>query len=303
MRFIDPPRLIAYLFFRSLVILSCVSVFGDKVESNSYILATGEDGAKALDLQQKFIAQGSYNLLQKAGLKAGMVVYDVGCGSGSMTVYLAQQVGPSGHVFAVDVSEEQLNVARLNVNEAGLTNVTFIQADAQKLDQLPIELADIVYFRYLLVHLLEPKVALENMYRRLKVGGKLAFQEPTWSTIHTNYPKEFLNQYRDSVIKLGAINGVNYNIGQSTPEMSWKLPNSFVENYELENKITLGQYKELAVIRLSEVGDKLISAGLITEETLLNWKKEIESVPVNEERYFVNLGNLTCVLVEKRKDD
>ncbi len=97
--------------------------------------------------------------------------------------------------------------------------------------------------------------------------------------------------------------GVNYNLGRSLPEMSLKLPHSKVESYELENKITLGQYKPLAVIRFAEMGNKLISAGLITEEVLLNWNKEIQLMPVDDNGYFVNLGTLTCVLVEKRKDD
>ncbi|MBH1989719.1 MAG: methyltransferase domain-containing protein [Alphaproteobacteria bacterium] len=303
MHFIKISRLNTYLFLGVMVIFSCVSVFGEKMENNSYVLATGKTGAKALDLQQELIAQGSYNLLQKAGLKAGMVVYDVGCGSGAMTVYLAQQVGSKGRVYAIDVSEEQLDVAKQKVKEAGLSNVTFVQADVQSLEQLPNEVADIIYFRFVLVHLQKPMMALENMYQRLKVGGQLVFQEPTWSTIHTNYPKEFLNQYRDAVINLGQRKGLDYNIGQSTPEMSRTLSNSFVESYELENKITLQQYKELAEMRLCEMGDKLISEGLITEATLLNWKKEIESLPIEDRKYFVNLGNLTCVLVGKRKDN
>jgi ubiquinone/menaquinone biosynthesis C-methylase UbiE len=275
----------------------------NRIKNDSYILATGKTGARALDIQQEYIAEGSYNHLRKAGLKSGMVAYDVGCGSGAMTIYLAQQVGSKGHVFAIDVSEEQLNVTRQKVKEAGLTNITFIQADVQKLEQLPNVLADIIYFRYLLVHLPEPRVAMENMYQRLKVGGKLAFQEPTWETIHTNYSSDFLNQYRDAVIKLGEMKGVNYNIGRSTPEMSRRLPYSFVESYELENKITLEQYQELARVRLSEMGNKLISAALVTEEMLQNWNKEIESMPVDDSRYFVNVGNLTCVLVEKRQDN
>lgn len=298
-------RLNKYFLFVIFIISSCVIVFGNEMakknsaENNSYVLATGRAGAKALDIQQEYIAKGSYDLLQKAGLKAGMVVYDIGCGSGAMTLYLAQQVGPKGHVFAVDISEEQLNITKQKVKEAGLSNVSFIQADVQKFEAPPQ--ADIVYFRFVLVHLQEPKLALENMYGLLKDGGKLAFQEPTWETIHTNYPKDFLNEYRDAVIKLGEMKGVNYNLGHITPEMSRQLPNSIVGSYELENKINLKQYKELAVIRLVEMGSKLVSAEVITEETLLKWSKEIESMPIDDDRYFVNLGNLTCVIVEKKQ--
>lgn len=296
-----------YFLFVIFVISSCVIVFGNEMakknraENNSYVLATGSAGAKALDIQQEYVAKGSYDLLQKAGLKPGMVVYDIGCGSGAMTVYLAQQVGSKGHVFAVDISEEQLNITKQKVKEEGLNNVSFIQADVQKFEVPSQVQADIIYFRFVLVHLQEPEVALKNMYRLLKIGGKLAFQEPTWETIHTNYPKDFLNEYRDAVIKLGKMKRVNYNLGHITPEMACHLPNSIVGSYELENKINLRQYKELAIIRLAEMGTKLVAAGLIAEEILLNWSKEIDSMPIEDDRYFVNLGNLTCVIVEKSK--
>jgi len=271
-----------------------------KVDHSSYILATGKVGAQALDIQQQLFEQGSFDLLQKAGLKVGMVVYDVGCGSGAMTVCLAKKVGPSGRVIAIDVSEEQLNVAKQKVKEAGLKNVTFVQADAQQLEEFPSELADVIYFRFVLIHLQQPQRALENMYQRLKLRGKLVFQEPTWTTIHTNYPESFLNQYRDAIIKLGEIKGVNYNIGRSTPKLVTHLPYSSVESYELETKITLEQYKDIAQIRLVETGDKLVAAGLVTQETLRNWNKEIEMLPIDDARYYVNLGNLTCVIVEKK---
>lgn len=308
MRFFKQIKLNVYAIFSFIWIfqgtVSCVlgekMLKSDKMKNNSYVLATGKKGAKALDIQQEYIAQGSYKHLQKAGLKPGMIVYDVGCGSGVMTAYLAKQVGSKGHVFAIDISAEQLSVAKQKVKDAGLDNVTFVQADVQELGQLPGDMADIIYFRYLLVHLTAPKIALENMYQHLKVGGKLAFQEPTWHTIHTNYPKDFLVQYRDAVIKLGERKGVNYNVGRSSPKMACQLPGSEVDSYELENKVSLGQYKELAYLRLSEMGDKLMSAGLVTEEDLLNWKKEIASMPADDSRYFVNLGNLTCVLVEKK---
>lgn len=281
---------------------SCGILFGETMKNKSYILATGTGGQKALELQQAYLAQSSYSLLEKAGLKPGMVVYDVGCGAGSMTVYLAQMVGSAGWVFAIDVSEEQLKIAQDKVQKAGLSNVTFIQADVQKLESLPTQLADIVYFRYLLVHLPFPDQALQNMYACLKTGGKLVFQEPTWKTIFTNYPKEFLNEYRDSVIKLGEKKGVNYNIGRLSPKMSEQLPGSLVQSYEIETKITLGQYKDLGLVRLSEIGAALVSAEIVSAETLLRWQNEIKNLPTDGE-YFVNLGNLTCVWVEKSHKD
>lgn len=108
------------------------------------------------------------------------------------------------------------------------------------------------------------------MYQRLKVGGKLAFQEAVWSITPRAHSKVFLKQYKDAVNKLVERKGVNYNIGDSVSEMSRRLPNSRVESNVVENKFTVKQYRQLALVRLDEIGKSLISTGLINIATLLN---------------------------------
>lgn len=67
--------------------------------SKSYFLGTGDEAAKRLDLQHELSADMSYEHLEKAGLQKGQTVFDIGCGSGAMTLYLAKAVGPEGHVY------------------------------------------------------------------------------------------------------------------------------------------------------------------------------------------------------------
>ena len=65
---------------------------------NNYILATSAKAAQNLDTQHDLMAAAAHEQLAKAGLKKGKVVWDVGCGSGAMTDYLARQVGEEGQV-------------------------------------------------------------------------------------------------------------------------------------------------------------------------------------------------------------
>ncbi|GEM_PF-1158742 len=302
-------KLYAYAFFKVAVLFLCLfSAFGDSIppkdiveKSSSIGSVSGVLEVEALAVQQKFLDRWAHKHLQEAGLKAGMVTYDVGCGDGTMTIYLARHVGSSGHVFAIDESAEKLNVARQNINKTGLRNVTFIRADVQELEQLPSKEADIIFFRYLLVHVPEPMRALKNMYQRLKVGGKLAFQEPVWSITPRAHSKVFLKQYKDAVNKLVERKGVNYSIGDSVSEMSRRLPNSRVESNIVENKFTVKQYRQLALVRLDEIGKSLISTGLINIATLLKWKGEIESMPNIDIKCFISPEHLMLVLVEKIK--
>ena len=80
---------------------------------NKYILKVGEEGAERLDLINQVFAPYNQYFLTDVGLKAGMKVIELGCGTGIMTSWIAKQVGNNGHVVAVDTSSEQLKYAQM----------------------------------------------------------------------------------------------------------------------------------------------------------------------------------------------
>jgi tRNA A58 N-methylase Trm61 len=47
-------------------------------------------------------------------------VLDIGCGSGTSTIALAERVGPAGRVFGIDIAAESVEVARRRIDAAGL---------------------------------------------------------------------------------------------------------------------------------------------------------------------------------------
>lgn len=114
--------------------------------SDTYVLSTSEQARQNLDYQHTLMANESYKQLQKAGLKKGQIVWDIGCGSGTMTEYIARKVGDNGKVFAVDASKEQLENTKKRISDARLKNVIFILADIQEAKDWPVEQADKDYF-------------------------------------------------------------------------------------------------------------------------------------------------------------
>lgn len=228
-----------------------------------------------------------------------MVVCDMGCGSGIMTLYLAQKVGPKGHVYAVDASEAQLDIVRKKVADAGLTNVTCVRADVQDASQLGMDNVDFVYSRLILMHLPKARVALENMYRLLKPGGVMTLQEATWETIDTNYPSKLMYKFRDAVIKLGKHKGVDFNIGRKLSKMCQSLIEANIQSYDVKNPIPLWMFKALMRMRLKEMKFQLLEAELIDQALLSSWEQEYESMPDDDDQYFVNPATITCVIVRK----
>jgi len=76
--------------------------------------------------------------ISKARLKPGYTVYDIGCGSGSISVEAAYQVESSGKVFAVDFEPKAIELTKKNLEKFGISNVTTILGNAKdKIPELP----------------------------------------------------------------------------------------------------------------------------------------------------------------------
>ncbi|HEX5359102.1 MAG TPA: precorrin-6Y C5,15-methyltransferase (decarboxylating) subunit CbiT [Candidatus Nitrosotalea sp.] len=82
--------------------------------------------------------------ISKARLSAGNIVYDVGCGSGSISIEAANQVGPSGKVFSIDIDSNAVELTKKNLEKFQISNVSVILGNAtQKIDELPV--ADAIF--------------------------------------------------------------------------------------------------------------------------------------------------------------
>ena len=76
--------------------------------------------------------------ISKARLKPGMIVYDIGCGSGSISVEAAHQVEESGHVHAVDYDAKAVELTKKNLEKFNLANISVILGNAkEKISELP----------------------------------------------------------------------------------------------------------------------------------------------------------------------
>ncbi len=116
-------------------------------------------------------------------LLEGLRVLDLGCGSGRDVYLLAQLVGASGAVVGVDMTPEQLAVARRHqqhhADQFGFANVTFLEGRIEQLDQLPLEPGSFdLVISNCVVNLSADKLAVLNGVRRLlKSGGEFFFAD------------------------------------------------------------------------------------------------------------------------------
>lgn len=107
--------------------------------------------------------------ISKARLREGSVVFDVGCGTGGLTVEAALQVGSKGKVYAIDKNPEAIKLTKINVEKFNLQETVSVKQGIAPdlLTELPS--ADSVLLggsRYL------PQV-LEITFEKLKSGGRV----------------------------------------------------------------------------------------------------------------------------------
>jgi len=76
--------------------------------------------------------------ISKGRLNEGQTVYDIGCGSGSVSIEAAHQIGTSGKVFAIDFDPKAVELTKKNLSKFGISNVTVILGNAlEKISELP----------------------------------------------------------------------------------------------------------------------------------------------------------------------
>jgi ubiquinone/menaquinone biosynthesis C-methylase UbiE len=110
-------------------------------------------------------------VLVNLGIRAGQVVLDFGCGSGTYTIPAAKLVGNSGRVYALDINSSFLNRMEERAKQERLTNIVRIEASGE--ESLPLEkgVIDVILFIDIL-HIIEKKDALfDEVYRILKPEG------------------------------------------------------------------------------------------------------------------------------------
>jgi SAM-dependent methyltransferase len=108
----------------------------------------------------------------------GAVVADVGCGTGGMTLLLAERVGPGGRVFAVDREPVLLQRVRERAEAAGLADrVTTVPATIDELPGVLPEPSALVWASHVVHHSGDQTAALRALAAALAPGGMLAVAE------------------------------------------------------------------------------------------------------------------------------
>lgn len=133
-------------------------------------------GAGWLTRSERDAEEDTTTLHRELGLRPGQTACDVGAGNGYHTIRMAQAVGPSGRVLAVDIQPQMLALLRANVDEAGLHNVETIEARPGD-PRLPPSTCDLILLVDVYHELAWPEPMLAAFRRALTPTGRVALVE------------------------------------------------------------------------------------------------------------------------------
>ena len=101
-------------------------------------------------------------------------ILDSGCGTGELSAYLAELVGPKGRVLAVDPDKDRIRVAQESLKE--VENLTFAEGSTSSFPGLGLETYNVIFSNFVLhwvKNIEEKEKAFQNMFRSLKPTGKI----------------------------------------------------------------------------------------------------------------------------------
>ena len=149
-------------------------------------------------IESRLTAPVSERMLDLAGIGAGMRVLDLATGRGEPALRAARRVGPDGLVLGIELADGLLQMAREKARQNGVSNLDLRSANAESVQDIPIDHFHAATVRWGLMYMAAPITALINARRALSPTGVLVaalWAEPERVPYYT-LPRRLLERYR-----------------------------------------------------------------------------------------------------------
>jgi ubiquinone/menaquinone biosynthesis C-methylase UbiE len=241
-------------------------------------------------------ATAGKRMLQQAGLAEGMRVADFGCGVGVVTRMLAQMVGPAGSVTGIDVGKAQIDEAAGLCAAEGLQNTSFVHASACSTG-LPHNSFDLVYCRFLLLHLPDPAACLQEMKAMLRPGGILMVEDGDLATA-TSVPRGASDAFANIFGRLGPMRGVNYSVANDLYHMVMAAGFQDAQLEIHQPALLRGENRAFLKWSVEEAGPALVASGILTPQALDQTLSEMQAA-VDDSNVVILAPRMSCVWARK----
>lgn len=141
-----------------------------------YVLGTHDEELTRLGLQNRVWRPRAMDVWRRAGFTVGQTLLDVGCGPGYAALDLADIVGPTGRVLAIDRSRRFLDALGVARDRRGLTQIETLELDLDE-GRLAEVQADGAWSRWVFAFVKHPRDLLIRVRDALRPGGTFVLHE------------------------------------------------------------------------------------------------------------------------------
>ncbi len=231
-----------------------------------YVLGTHNEELARLGLQHRVWRPVVLDCWQRAGITVGKRVLDVGAGPGYAAVDLAEIVGPTGEVVALERSQNFVRAMEEACRARSLTNVKIHELDLMT-GELPRQTYDFSWCRWVMSFVNDPALLIRKLSDVMRKGSVAIFHEyghyETWHFFprlpnQEHFREHVIATWRDSggepdgAVALSTMLPANgFAIRSARPHLfvvrptdyMWQWPATFIETY-LSRLIEMGRIDE-----------------------------------------------------------
>jgi 2-polyprenyl-3-methyl-5-hydroxy-6-metoxy-1,4-benzoquinol methylase len=242
------------------------------MSNKGYVLGSAPRELQRLVMQDRILRPTTQRLLREAGLKEGMRVLDLGCGTGGVSQLVAEIVGPSGSVVGIDQASDAIVEAEKRARETNLQQLSFHRSSVEEFSAK--EPFDLVIGRYLLMYQPSPSAFIRSASRHARSGGVIAFHE---ISLYRGY--HALPSYPAWEILAKCLN-----LGFSHGAANWDVAGRLVEHFQNAGLATPNLFAEMHV----GGGEESVIYGWLTETARTLLPKLLEQGLITEDEVSID---------------
>ena len=164
-----------------------------------YLLGHTDHELQRLDLQGEIYHSVTRRALEAGGIREGSRVLDIGCGTGDVSLAVAERVGPSGQVLGIDRGEAAVSTAQRKFEQLGVTHARFEQHELDAFDA--DEPFDAVVGRFILMHQPDPAATLAAVSRSVRPGGTVIMIESWMNALRGSSHSYPHSRFYDGIVE------------------------------------------------------------------------------------------------------
>ena len=248
---------------------------------DTYYLATGAAGAKRLALVEDVYGPDAIRIMAAIGMPRGGRIADLGCGTGNSLGWFAEQVGVQGEVVGIDLSMEQLAIAKARTRAAGHHNVDLIEASIYETG-LPRASFDVVHCRFVLCHLTRPMDAVREMAALAKPGGLVIAFDVDLDGLFSVPETAAYARLLALLFARNSLRGCDARLGLKLPRMFLDAGLSAPETAFVHPIYLRGERKRLWEYSFLEAGAYTVEKGLCTQAELDTLAADLAAIAADE---------------------